>query len=317
MPSYQDISRHTSNVLLPDTISDEIWAKTIEQSAFMQLAQRINIPGTGVKVQTIASEPAANWVDETGAKPVDFHTFGNKTITPYKLAVIEPFSMEFIRDKNSLYAECVNRLPGALSKKFDSTIMGTTAPGSGFDVLGTGVSSVSLLPDSTNGISTYDRFVAIDGTISAADGILNGIGLAPQGKSIVLGATDSTGRPLFTAGVESNTVGNILGAPVSVTKGLYKAGTAASGSGSSAVAGVPAVVGVAGDFTGVRWGSVEGIQMRVSDQATLSYTDTNSNTVTINLWQQNMFAVLFEIEVAFAVMDKNQLVLLTGDTPTS
>ena len=306
MPTYNDVSRHTSNVLLPSEINKEIWAKAIEQSAFMQIANRINIPGTGTKIQTITGEPTAEWVDETAAKPVGFHTFGNKTITPYKMAVIEPFSEEFRRDKSALYDECVNRLPGSLSKLFDSTIMGASAPGTGFDVLGTGVTKKTILPDT--GVTVYDRFVGIDGDVSAADGIMNGIVLSPQGKSIVLGATDTTGHPLFTAGVGSNTVGNILGSSVAVSKGVYVAGAA-----SPAKA---AVVGVAGDFTGVRWGSVEGIKMAISDQATLTYTDAGDNTVTLNLWQRNMFAVRFEIEVAFAVMDKSQLFLLTGATPS-
>lgn len=299
MPTYQDISRHTTNVILDPEVSSEIWAKAIEQSAFMQLANRITIPGSGVKVQTITGEPTANWVDETNAKPIGFHTFGNKTITPYKLAVIEPFSDEFRRDKAALYAECVRRLPGALAKKFDSTIMSDTAPGSGFDVLGTGVSSVAI-----GGSDVYDAFVTLDGAISAADGIMNAIALAPQGKSLVLAATDQVGRPLFNAGVGSNTVGNILGAPVAISKGVY-------------VSGTPAIVGVAGDFTGVRWGSVEGIKMAISDQATLTYTDSNAQTVTLNLWQMNMFAVRFEMEVAFAVMDKSQLKLLTNASATT
>jgi hypothetical protein len=67
----------------------------------------------------------------------------------------------------------------------------------------------------------------------------------------------------------------------------------------------------------VVWGSVEGVKMAVSDAATLSYTDANSQTVTINLWQQNMVAVRFEIEVAFAVRNKGQLMLLTGITPSA
>ena len=299
MPTYQDISRHTSNVILDPEVSAEIWAKTIEQSAFMQLANRINIPGPGTKIQTITGEPTANWVDETNAKPVSFHTFGNKNITPYKLAVIEPFSEEFRRDKAALYAECVRRLPGALAKKFDSTIMGDTAPGSGFDVLGTGVSSVAI-----GGSDVYGAFVAVDAAVSAADGILNAIALAPQGKSLVLAATDQVGRPLFTPGVQSNTVGNILGANVAIAKGVY-------------VSGTTAVVGVAGDFSGLRWGSVEGIQMAISDQATLTYTDSNSQTVTLNLWQRNMFAVRLEIEVAFACMDKGQIKLLTNADATT
>lgn len=306
MPTYRDISRQTTNVLLPENISSEIWAKAIEQSAFMQLATRINIPGTGIKVQTITGEPTANWVDETNLKPVSKHTFGKKTITPYKLAVIEPFSDEFRRDKKALYGECVRRLPGALSRKFDGTIMGTSAPGGGFDVLGTGVSSQSILPVN-NGNNVYQQFVAVDAAVSEHDGIMNAIALSPQGKSIVLNAIDGVGKPLFTPGVGSRNTGDILGCAVSVNKGVYVAGTA-----SPAKA---AVVGVAGDFTGVRWGSVEGIKMAISDQATLSYNDGTSD-ITLNLWQQNMFAVRFEIEVAFAVMDKSQLVLLTGATPS-
>lgn len=299
MPTYQDISRHTSNVILDPEISAEIWAKAIDQSAFMQLANRITIPGSGVKVQTITGEPTANWVDETNAKPVGFHTFGNKTITPYKLAVIEPFSDEFRRDKAALYAECVRRLPGAIAKKFDSTIMSSSAPGSGFDVLGTGVASIGI-----GGSDVYGAFVDIDAAISSADGIMNAIALSPQGKSIVLGAVDNSGRPLFTAGVGSNTVGNILGSSVAVAKGVY-------------VSGTPAVVGVAGDFSGVRWGMVEGIKMAISDQATLTYTDSNSQSVTLNLWQRNMFAVKVECEVSFAVMDKNQLRLITNAVATT
>lgn len=307
MPTYQDISRHTSNVIADPEISQDIWAKTLEESAFMQLARQINIPGTGTKIQTITGEPTANWVDETNPKPVSASTFGAKTIVPYKLAVIEPFSTEFLRDKNALYDECVRRAPAALGKKFDSTIMGSTAPGSGFDVLGTGVGTQTIL--AASGHTVYSRFVDADATISAADGILSAIALAPQGKSIVLGAEDSTGHPLFTAGVGSNVVGSILGASVAINKGVYVAGTAATQS----AAGVPAIVGVAGDFSGVMWGSVEGVKISVSDQASL--VDANSNT--INLWQSNMVAVRFEIEVAFAVMDKGQLVLLTGETPSS
>ena len=302
MPTYQDISRQTSNVALPADVAQEIWGKAVEGSAFMQLARRINIPGTGTTVQTITGEPTANWVAETNPKPVSSHTFGKHSITPYKLAVIEAFSSEFLRDKKGLYDECVRRLPAALGKKFDSTIMGSSAPGTGFDVLGTGVSKVSILAGQST--TTYAQFVAVDGAISAADGIMNAIALAPQGKSIVLGATDQVGRPLFTAGANSNTVGAILGADVAISKGVYVAGAAATST--------PAVVGVAGDFSGVVWGSVEGVQMSVSDQATL----TSGNT-TINLWQDNMVAIRFEIEVAFGVMDKSQLVLLTGVTPSA
>lgn len=281
-----DINRTTTNIALPQEVAREIWAATVEGSAIMSLARQIQLPGTGVSIQTITGEPEAAWVAETAAKPVANHTFGKKTITPYKLAVIEPFSTEFVRDKAALYAECVRRLPAALAKKFDQTVTGTSAPGSNFDVLG-GATKQGI---KTN---TYAGFLAAEAAISAAGGMMNGIALAPQGKSIVLGALDGQGRPLFTAGVESNTFGNILGAKTEVAKSMYKAGN-------------PNIVGIAGDWDDAVYGIVEGVKMSVSDQATLTTTDG-----TINLWQNNMVAVRYEIEVGFAVKNAAEFVLLT------
>ena len=308
-----NINRGTSNIVLPAEVSQEIWAKVLEESVFMRLATKTEMPGSGKTIQTITGEPEADWVDETDPKPVSTHSFGKKSITPYKLAVIEPFSMEFIRDKKKLYNECVRRLPKALSKKFDSTVIGTSAPGSGFDVLGS-CTKVSLLEDSSNHITAYDRFVAIDGTIAAADGIMNGIALATQGKSLVLGAKDGQGHPLFTPGVESNTIGNILGSKVIVAKSVYKAGTAASGTSGQAgyVAGVPAIVGVAGDWDDALYGTVEGVKMDISKEATLITDDG-----IISLFQQNMVAVRVEIEVGFVVKSTSEFVLLTGNIPTA
>lgn len=285
-----DINRGTTNVVLPEEVSSEIWGKILEESAFMQLARRIEMPGNGVTIQTITGEPTADWVDETAAKPVSTHTLGKKAIVPYKLAVIEPFSVEFARDADALYNELVRRLPYALSAKFDSTIMGETAPGSGFDVLG-GCTKVSLTPDT--GKTVYDQFITVDSAIAAAEGILDGIALSPVGKSKVLAAVDGMNRPLFTPGVGSNTVGNILGAPVVIKKAIH-------------VAGDPAIEGIAGDFSDAVYGTVEGVKMAISDQATLV-----NGSETINLWQQNMFAVRAEIEVAFAVKDTAEFVLLT------
>lgn len=297
-----NINRGTSNVALPAEVSSEIWAAAVEESAFMQLARRINLPGTGTTVQTITGEPTASWVDETDPKPVSTHSFGKKAITPYKLAVIEPFSMEFMRDKAALYEECVRRLPAALAKKFDNTIMGTTAPGTGFDVLGS-ATKVSLIPGS--GDTVYDQFVTVDGNIAVAGGIMNGIILAPQGKSKILGAVDGQGRPLFTPGVDSKTLSPILGAETLVSKNVYVAGAAGS-------PGTPAIVGIAGDFSDAVYGIVEGIKLDISKDATLVTSDG-----IIALFQQNMVAVRVEVEVGFAVKSASEFNLLTGDTPSA
>jgi len=77
------------------------------------------------------------------------------------------------------------------------------------------------------------------------------------------------------------------------------------------VAGSPATLGVAGDFSNIAYGVVKQITGSYSDQATLSYTDGDEE-ITLNLWQNNMFAVRFEMRIAVMVRDINTFVRLTA-----
>ena len=288
-----DINRGTTGIALPQEVSQEVWGATIDESFFMRAARQLRIPGTGVSINAITGEPVADWVNETAAKPVSTSTFQKKTLVPYKLAVIEPFSNEFRRDLPGLYEELVRRLPYALAKKFDETIMGTTAPGTGFDVLG-GAPAVGIAG------KTFKGMAAAYASISQAGGIMDHVGLSAQGMALVMGATDENGRPLFLADATEGSVGRILGAEVMTSKALYKAGT-------------PNILGIAGDFSDAVYGTVEGVKIDVSDQATLTVGSGESAT-TLNLWQNNMFAVRAEIEVAFAVRNAGEFAILTSTT---
>lgn len=265
-----NISRPT----LPASISEDIWAQTLEDSAVMRLAQRIELPGNGLAVPVITGEPTADWVAETDSKPVSNSTVSIKTIQPYKLAVIETVSKELMDDMPRLYNALRERLPFAIAKKFDATVFGTTAPGSNFDVLG-GATAVAL------GTDAYGALVTVDGNIATAGGVMDGIVMSPQGKTVLLAATDQTDRPLFNDSVANSTIPTILGAPVHYSRGVYAAGN-------------PAQLGFAGDWTHARFGTVAGIEIAVSDQATLAVTGG-----TINLWQQNMVAIRAEVRVGF------------------
>ena len=288
-----DINRGTTGIALPQEVAQEVWAHTIGASFFMRAARQLRMPGTGVSINTITGDPVADWVAESEAKPVSASTFSKKTLVPYKLAVIEPFSNEFRRDLPALYDELVRRLPDVLGQKFDQTIMGTTAPGTGFDVLGSATAT---------GIAgkTFKGMVAAMQAVAGNGGIIDKIGLSAQGMALVMGATDENGRPLFVSDATEGTVGRILGAEVMTSKALYKAGT-------------PNILGIAGDFTDAVYGTVEGVKIDVSDQATLTVGSGESAT-TLNLWQNNMFAVRAEIEVAFAVRNAGEFSILTSTT---
>lgn len=305
-----DLNRTSAGAadLLPSEISQEIWADVQEQSAVMQLARQISMPGSGVTIPIITGDAEADWVGETDEKPVSRASLDSKQITPYKLAVIEPFSKEFRRDLPAVYAELARRLPNALAKKFDSTVFGTSAPGSNFDTLGA-ATAVGISPHASNEKkSTYEGLVEAYNTVANNGGALDGWALSSQAKGLLLNQTDPNGRPLlFNSIQEGAAINQILGESVHYTQGVYAAGT-------------PATIGFAGDWDSAVYGTVEGIKVSVSDEA--SITDgVKSITVgedsvdipnILNLWQRNMFAILVEVEIGFRVRDVNRFVKLTN-----
>ena len=273
-----DMNRTTS-ISLPGAVSSEIWQKTQEGSAVMRLARKIEFPGLGVTIPVITGDPEAGWVGETEKKPVKRGTLATKQMTPYTLAVIVPFSNQFKRDLPNLYDALIQRLPLALGKKFDQTVFGgATVPGSNFDTL-KGCAAQEI------GTDAYGGLVAAQADIAAHDGILNGWVLSPKAQSTLLTAVDGNKRPLFINNVAEGAVPMILGASAMQSKGAYVADTTAA---------KKHVVGFAGDWTQAVYGTVEGVQIAISDQATLT-----DGSTTINLFEQNMFAVRAEIEVGF------------------
>lgn len=265
----------TDSIALPSAVSTEIWQKAQSSSAVMALARRITLPGLGVTIPVITGDPEAGWVGETAKKPVKRGTLATKQMTPYTLAVIVPFSNQFRRDLPALYDALVARLPGALAKQFDATVFGAVSvPGSNFDTL-KGCAAQEI------GSNAYAGLVAADADIAEHNGVLNGWVLSPKAKSVLLNAVDGNQRPLFVNSVADGAVPMILGARAVYSKGAF-------------VAGTPDVVGFAGDWTQAVYGTVEGVKVSISDQATL----TDGGT-TINLFEQNMFAVRAEIEVGF------------------
>ena len=292
-----DLNRTSAGVsaLLPKEISSEIWANAVNDSLIMRTARRINLPGSGVTIPLITGDVTASWVNETDEKPVSDATVSSKSITPYKLAVIETFSNEFRRDLPGLYAELARRLPYALGRTFDATILNGTAPGSNFDVL-SGSTAVAL--DSTDTIG--DLATALT-TVGAAGGDVSHWLVAPQAEGTIMTAKDGAGNYAFLrdARTDNGAIGSIFGRDVLKSSSVYH--NPATG---------PDVVDFAGDFANSAiWGSVEGIKVSISDQATV-----NKGGTQLNLWQRNMFAVLAEIEVGFVVRNGAHFVKLTGAT---
>lgn len=300
-------NRGSTGINLPAEVAAEIWSNMQDASAVQTLAREIQLPGRGAVIPIITADPTATFVAETGVKAVANPTFANKLIQGQTLAVVVPFSNQFLRDASTLYSECVNRLPLALAKAFDTYVFGSGGSLSNFAQLG-GASAVALTPGADVSLNTYTGLVQAYTKISTAGGELSGWALSPAGKGLLLGQVDTTGRPLLLESMTDGTsVPTLLGERVAYSRAAGASGT-------------PNVVGFAGDWSNAVWGSVEGVQISVSEGAIQTGTATVDSTevpVMMPLWQQNMFAVRAEIEIGFQVADTTKFVKLTDATRVS
>jgi hypothetical protein len=175
------------------------------------------------------------------------------------------------------------------------------APGENFDTFANCTAQALI----AEGKTAYDGLTGAYADIAAHNGNMNGIALSPAGVGVLLSAVDGDKRPLFNSPADA-ALPRLLGAQVVEGKGMYKAGAAGVGT----APGTPATVGVAGDWTQAMYGTVEGVQISIADQASLTINSTQ-----VNLWEHNMFAVRAEIEIGFRA-DTNCFNKLYGATPT-
>lgn len=296
-----DVSRLTNGVILTPEMSSEIWTDSIKQSALTQLATRVNLPGKGVKWQTLNAPNAAEWVGETAEKPVVDPSFGSKTMIPYKLAQIITVSEEFTRDAANLWNAVQAQASEAIAQAIDKTFLAGTIPLPGAD----GVDTLADAQTVSVKNGKYVDFVKIATTVLDNNGDLNGIAITNKGLSKFLSAVDENGRPLMVPGVGSTELGSAFGARMIKSPWGYKEAVKAST--ESKVNAAPEVLGVAGDWTQAYYGTVQGIRIKMTDTATVK-----KGSQTINLWQRNMIAFLVEAEVGFIVRDKSKFVVITG-----
>lgn len=279
-----DISRLTAGVSLPTEVASEIMGLTTSASAVASAARNIQLPGPGASVPVFTGNASADWVAETDAIGVSNPSLDIKTMGAYKLATIVPFSREFVRDAGSLYDAAVAYLPSALALKIDQTVAGSSAPGANFSVLGGATGMV------VDGTDTGADVIAIINALAAMDVEASDIIASPKLHAALLTALDGQGRGLFNPAMDSQSVGSVFGADVLRVR-------------QNLVSGVPNTIGLVGDFaSNATFGSVNGVELKVSDQATVG---------TVNLFEQDMIAVRAVIEVGFVVSDATKFLKVT------
>lgn len=284
-----------SGYLEPEMAQD-YFAEAEKTSIVQQVARKVPLGPTGIKIPHWNGNVSAEWVGEAGMKPITKGSLTKQTISPHKIATIFTESAEVVRANPANYLGVMRvKIAEAIALAFDAAALhGTDSPFGAYLAQSTKVRHFSEGPYDVLGVNGLGDLVD-DGkkwTATLLDATT---------EPLFNGAKDTAGRPLFVESTYSDVVspfrpGRILGRPAILSDHVAEDG----------------VVGFAGDFTQIIWGQVGGLSFDVTDQATLNFGTEGSPNL-ISLWQHNLVAVRVEAEYGLLVNDPQAFVkLITG-----
>lgn len=286
-----------------------IFQRAARASAIMRLAREVPLGWRG-ESYPVFGKLTASWVAEAGKKDAKSLPVAFKNIDPEKMAVIVPVSKELIRaNPGGFSAQVRKEIGDAFGRAFDIAAMydqggdGTAGGGPFATSLMQTTKSVELgTATVANGGIRADLISALNLLVN--DGKrLNGFALDDRIEPDLLGAVDTTGRPIWEdkdtvdvpAGEENGAVrrGTLLRRRAWMGEGIYSGTT-------------DDIVGFAGDWNEAAWGVVNGISYAVSTEAAVTI-----NGALVSAFEYNLVVILAEAEYGFLVNDPEAFVELT------
>lgn len=298
---------------LPANIAQPIFERAAQRSAFQQLIRQVPLGINGESIPVVTARATSGWVAEGGLKPASKGTMTLKSITPKKLASIAVVSAEVVRANPGSYMNILReQIAESFAIAFDYAVAHNLGP------QGTGTGPFSTYLDQTTkshelGASTQaaggvhqDLVAAMTEIVTDTDAAgrryrLTGWALDDLVETRLLGAVDTTGRPLYVdlptdaTAVGLARPGRLLGRPSFMGEGVGNV----SGS----------ILGYGGDWSQAAWGAVGGITYDVSTEATVTINGSLES-----LWEHNLVAIRAEAEYGFLLNDPDAFVQLRNDS---
>jgi len=300
---------------LPPTLTGPIFEKSVEQSAVMSLARRVPLSmSANTAVPVPLDVPTADWVEQAGRKPLGTGGMDIKQMTGKKIAVLIPVAMEVVQSNAAgLWTQLQSDLPTAFSRAFDrATIHGKTmkgATGPFTDYLTQTTKSVALGTATQANGGIWGDFVKGMGDIVDDDWDYTGTVADNRLKAKLLGATDTTGRPILVDTTQPGTgaalAGTLVGESIAYSRSVSgklrrQSGTVDSG-----------LRAIGGDWSQTAYGVGMDITVRISREAT--YIDEDGGVH--SAFQENLVLLLAEAYYGFVLGDAEAFVKFTG-TPS-
>ncbi|MYR29860.1 MULTISPECIES: phage major capsid protein [unclassified Streptomyces] len=288
---------------LPATLTGPIFDKSVEQSAVMALSRRVPLSmSANTAVPVPLDVPTADWVDQAGRKPLGSGGMEIKQMTGKKIAVLIPVAMEVVQSNAAgLWTQLQSDLPTAFSRAFDraaihgKTMKGATGPFA--DYLADTSKSVTLGASSQATGGIWKDFVNGMEDIVDDDWDYTGTVADHRLQPKLMGATDTTGRPIFvetrTPGTDMAMAGSLIGNPLAYSRAVSGKVRRQS---TSVDSGLRAI---GGDWSQTAYGVGMDISVKISREAT--YIDEDGGVH--SAFQENLVLLLAEAYYGFVLGD--------------
>ena len=286
------------NGFIRPELAGPIFDEAAKGSAAMSLIRKVPLGASGQAFPIVTSKPTANWTAEGAQKHTTEAGLGLVKMEPKKLTAIAVASQEVIRANPGGYSETLKGLlADAFARAFDLAIFHNKGgDGNGTSPFETTLAATtkSVTLGAAAGTNTYDDLVKamslnLQGTPKKQ---VTGFAFDTGFEIDLLNAKDTAGRPLFaeaayTGAVPALRSGSVLGRTTYMHDNV----------------GLDKTVGFAGDWSKCAWGTVGGITMDISTEATVTIGGQ-----LVSLYENNLVAVRAEAEYGFAVADKDSFV---------
>jgi len=288
---------------LPPTLTGPIFEKSVEQSAIMSLSKRVPLSmSANTAVPVPLDVPTADWVEQAGRKPLGTGGVDIKTMTGKKIAVLIPVAMEVVQSNAAgLWTQLQSDLPTAFSRAFDraaihgKTMKGATGPFADYLAETTKSVTIGTASQSTGGI--YKDIVNGMREVVTDDWDYTGTIADHRLQLDLLGATDTTGRPIFVEtrdpGMDMAVAGSLVGNPLAYSRAVSgklrrQSGTVDTG-----------LRAIGGDWSQTAYGVGMDITVKISREAT--YIDEDGGVH--SAFQENLVLLLAEAYYGFVLGD--------------
>lgn len=259
-------------------------------SSVMQLARQVALGASGEEIMMSTGKATAGWVSEGAKKPTTETSIGVKSFKPHKIAAISVVSAEVVRANPGNYMSLLqDEIAQSFAEAFDAAALHGDGPFT--NSVSDTTKSVNLNPSAYDGVVEALRVLANDKKK------LNGFAFDRIVEADFLSEKDGNGRPLFIDTPLENTAsvitpGRVIGRSAFLGDGIAK----------------DEVVGFAGDWSQLVWGTVGGIKFDVSTQASVTLGGE-----LISLFENNLVAIRAEAEYGLLINDVESFTAITNE----